>query len=747
VTQFNETFGGTLIYPSNATFVSLALNENVTLSWPTEQSPGGNNIVADIVEVLPSQGSLTVQLSDARSTSTGYTALFNNIGAFSFSILDAVGNLIVTLAPGQVWQIYLADNSTLAGTWRTFQYGVGVSSANAASLAGYGLKAITTTLNGQYLINDQNADYDIQASDRASVVVWTSGVGTFTLPSASAVGAGFYVLIKNGGTGLLTLDPTAPSTIDNNTSKTFAPDDSAIVMTDGQNWVTVGFGQQLNSIFDFIQINLGGKTGNYVLSGVELNRIAYRFTGALAGNVTVIVPNTIQQYWVDNETTGIFSLSVATAGNTGPLINQSARNILFCDGVEVYTAVTFGATGFSDGTAAAPSIAFSSDPDTGFYKVAEDQMGLSTDGVQRLTVDGGGHVVINAPGDTNPGVTINQLLNGIGERIVSASSMTGTSPGLQILSTAASGVALLSLTGNNGTAGTNDLSIFQNGADNTGNVLNRANAALKFGTNGNLTMVLGGASLLDLSPTSQVGLSIQALAGAGELALQGAEAGNRVWRIGSGAAGAGVFDIFDETANATRLSIDLNGLINGAFLQTGGQTNPTIGSVFVEDNALDGKLQKISLANFEAQLTLSALAGSVTAAQVPAGAVTQYAGAILTDAALTGTPTAPTAAPGTDTTQIATTAYVLAAISGSSGIVMGGTFSAAASASGSINFSPAFPNNCTAVTISYGGGGNNSWVPRVSSVTKTGFHYNGDKLDPDSNFDPTVTWQWIAVGN
>jgi hypothetical protein len=734
VTSFNDVFGGSLIYPSGPTFVSLALNADVVLSWPTEQSPGGTDIVADIVEALPSQAGLTVQLSDARSTSNGYTALFNNIGAFSFSILDAVGNLIVDIAPGTVWQIYLADNTTLAGTWRTFQYGAGVSSANAASLAGYGLKAITTTLNGEYLINDQDADYVIQASDRASVVVWTSGVGTFTLPSASAVGAGFYVLIKNSGTGLLTVDPQSPSTIDGNSSMTFAPDDSAIVMTDGTNWVTVGFGQQLNSIFDFIQINLGGTTGNYVLSGVELNRIAYRFTGALAGNVTVIVPNTIQQYWVDNETTGIYTLGVATAGNAGPLINQAARNILFCDGVNVYTAVTFGSTGFADGTVAAPSITFTSDTTLGFYKVAAEEIGLASSGKLRFSVDGGGHSIFYTTDDTKP--------NLVAER-------SDGNAAFQILANAASATAMLSLTGNNGTVGTTDLQIFQNGADNTGNILNKANAALKFGTNGSLTMVLGGASLLGLSPTNQVGILVQALAGAGEIALQGAEVSNRAWRLGSGAAGAGEFDIFDETASATRLLIDTTGLIHGAFLQTGGQTNPTIGSVFIEDNTLDGILQKISLANFETQLTLSSLSGQVTSAQVPSGAVTQYAGTLLANAALTGVPTAPTAALGTDTTQIATTAFVNAAISGSSGIVQGGTFSAAASASGTINFSTPFPNNITAVVVSYGSSATdgNSWVPRVFSATRTGFGYKADKLDPDSNLDPTVTWQWIAVGN
>lgn len=40
---------------------------------------------------------------------------------------------------------------------------------------------------------------------------------------------------------------------------------------------------------------------------------------------------------------------------------------------------------------------------------------------------------------------------------------------------------------------------------------------------------------------------------------------------------------------------------------------------------------------------------------------------------LTGTPTAPTAAPGTNTTQIATTAFVTAAVAAGGGGVVGGS--------------------------------------------------------------------------
>lgn len=72
----------------------------------------------------------------------------------------------------------------------------------------------------------------------------------------------------------------------------------------------------------------------------------------------------------------------------------------------------------------------------------------------------------------------------------------------------------------------------------------------------------------------------------------------------------------------------------------------------------DGFLVPRSLANFQASMTLDGFAGAVTAGQVPAGAVTQYAADILANAALTGSSTAVTPAGGTSNTRIATTAFV-----------------------------------------------------------------------------------------
>ena len=94
------------------------------------------------------------------------------------------------------------------------------------------------------------------------------------------------------------------------------------------------------------------------------------------------------------------------------------------------------------------------------------------------------------------------------------------------------------------------------------------------------------------------------------------------------------------------------------FNQSSGLESPTVGAVFVQNSGADGFFRKIAFSTFQGQMALSQIGGNVTPAQVPFAAVSQYAAALFSSAALTGVPTAPTAAPGTNNGQIATTAFV-----------------------------------------------------------------------------------------
>lgn len=71
----------------------------------------------------------------------------------------------------------------------------------------------------------------------------------------------------------------------------------------------------------------------------------------------------------------------------------------------------------------------------------------------------------------------------------------------------------------------------------------------------------------------------------------------------------------------------------------------------------DGILRQNHISNFEGQLLLQGFGGQLVNGQVPFSVIAQWATSLFANAALTGVPTAPTAALGTSTTQIATTAF------------------------------------------------------------------------------------------
>jgi hypothetical protein len=169
---------------------------------------------------------------------------------------------------------------------------------------------------------------------------------------------GWFVNLVNQGTGALVLTPPS-STIDGQPTKTMNPGDSCIVTTNGSNMFTVGFGQDAVYAFSYITIDITGLSGNYTLSGSELNKTAIQFTGAIVGAVNIIVPFTAQQYWVDNSTTGGtgFTFLVKTSTQTGgaDVTNDGTsarREILYCNASIVVSADTTGLStplGIGDG--------------------------------------------------------------------------------------------------------------------------------------------------------------------------------------------------------------------------------------------------------------------------------------------------------------------------------------------------------------------------------------------------------------
>lgn len=336
--SYTDSFTSSTVYPSEISYLSLTTAEDFIFTWPQEVGSSNNN-VAKIMDVDATAASLSLFMPDARETSPGNTVLFNNIGANTFFVKGSTGVALGSVAPGEIWQLYLTDNSTQAGAWVMYQFGAGVSQANAAALAGTGLIAIGTLLSTAVPVSPFSSNFTAGVNDRAKFYNWTGAGGTLELPDAVTVGNNWFMLVRNSGSGALTVDPTGGILIDGGSTKAYQPGEASIIVSDGAAYFTLGFGQNAVFVFDYTVINVPG-TGNYTLTGSELNRIVYKFTGILTGNRNIIVPATVQQYWVDNATTGSFTLTVKTAAGTGVTVGQGQRGILYSDGTNVVDADT-----------------------------------------------------------------------------------------------------------------------------------------------------------------------------------------------------------------------------------------------------------------------------------------------------------------------------------------------------------------------------------------------------------------------
>ena len=145
MTTYTNPYTGQTISPSQVGYESLTIAADTELQWPINGNT--SDVVANIIEVDAKSAGLNLIMPPATQVSNGQSTLIRNIGAETFTVVDNSLNTIVSIASGIAEYIYVTDNSTIDGVWETVTFGAGTSAANAATLAGYGLRAINTTLN------------------------------------------------------------------------------------------------------------------------------------------------------------------------------------------------------------------------------------------------------------------------------------------------------------------------------------------------------------------------------------------------------------------------------------------------------------------------------------------------------------------------------------------------------------------------------------------------------------------------
>lgn len=393
MTTYTNPYTGQTISPSQVGYEYLSISANTELQWPINGNT--TDVVANIIEVNATVASLELTMPPATQVSVGQSALIRNVGSNTFTVVDQGGNTIVSIASGIAQYVYVTDNATVNGTWATVTFGAGTSAANAATLAGFGLEAISTTLNTATPVTSVASSYLISNVDRSSILVWTGGAGTFTLPSASSVGESWFVVVKNNGTGILTITPAGSDTIDGQANAQLQIDESFVLVSNGTNWVSYAYGQSAQ--FFFTQLTKVVTGGTVTLTASEGSAIIQEYTGTLTSNCTIIVPPTVQLYSLKNSTTGAFTLTFSTGvmGGTTLALPQNQTIIAICDGTNVYSAQTATTSFISsltlgDGSAASPSLNFFSDTATGLYLAGSHQLGFAINGVSagQLTASG-----------------------------------------------------------------------------------------------------------------------------------------------------------------------------------------------------------------------------------------------------------------------------------------------------------------------------------------------------------------------
>jgi len=396
--SYNSPFTGNVVQPTDVSYRSITLSANLQLEWPINGT-STNDAAARIMEVTATTTSLQLRMPPANQSSVGQDAMIRNTGANTFVVYDYAGaHTIISIPAGEARYIYITANPDESGTWGIIAFGIGSSGADAATLAGYGLTAIGATLNQSQPVTTFSSDYTALTSDRASTYVWTGGAGTLTLPLAATLGNNWFMLVRNGGSGTLTVQTTSSQLFNGSTSVILQVGDSCFICCSGTAFFSVGLGRSTQ--FNFTQLTKAVSTGTYTLTATEAANVIQKYTGTVTGTVTVILPKTIQVYYITNQTSGAYDIvfTTNTSGAATAIVPAGQQVILLCDSANLLNASTIaaGASNITlvNGSVGAPALNFASEGTTGIYRAASGEFNTAILGTWRSTLSATGLAIV-----------------------------------------------------------------------------------------------------------------------------------------------------------------------------------------------------------------------------------------------------------------------------------------------------------------------------------------------------------------
>ena len=392
---YTSPFTGTVVQPTDVSYYELNFSSNVQLYWPAVVNPQ-QVPAARIIDATPSTTGLIISLPEADQGSVGTDILIRNFGADAFTVQRFGGGGSVVVNPGVSKYFYLADNSTPAGVWENVTFGAGTSSADAASLAGNGLTAISGKLAVSQNIVEVSAPPTITDNNRADTFVWTAGNDTITLPAANTLSAGWFIAFRNSGTGVLSFAAQGASTINGASSLDTNPADSGFIVfqqTTG-NFVTIGLTLPSNVTFTSATYDVDSIVGNTfnLVSYAPIIQTYVALSGTRSIDLDVTLPATTQFYVLVNNTgQSTYNVTFQLSGSLQTPISVSDGQValVLSDGNFLYVINQTTSNSFQaiNGSVGAPSYSFISDTATGMYLVGVNRLGLTANATLMLDID------------------------------------------------------------------------------------------------------------------------------------------------------------------------------------------------------------------------------------------------------------------------------------------------------------------------------------------------------------------------
>jgi hypothetical protein len=397
--SFLSPFTGTVIEPTDVSYYPLTFTTNTQLYWPQIVNPELGQVPASrIMDCSTTVSGLTIFLPNALEGSLGTDIFIRNTGAVSFTVTDATGDAGRTVLPGVTTYFYLTNNTEdIGGIWGNITLGTGTSAADAASLAGAGL----TTVLGKLAVTSNVVETPVAPTlndgSRASTYVWTSGVGTITLPAFSTLSGGWWVGFRNNGTGTLTIAAQTPSLINGLSSITANPGDSGFIFFEASstNFFTVGLAPQTNVSFTSGTYDVDSIIGSSfsLVSNAPTIQTYVALSGVRTSTLNITLPAITQLYvLINNTTSGAYSLSFNTSGSLSPAVVLAAGQVALVlsepSGLFALSTTSTNTFFAANGSALLPSYSFVNDDTTGMYLRGVSVLGLTANGAEILDLNG-----------------------------------------------------------------------------------------------------------------------------------------------------------------------------------------------------------------------------------------------------------------------------------------------------------------------------------------------------------------------